>query len=177
MESLMSHKELVNKLLELDREVSLLYEKDERLYCVIVGGSALILLGCITRATHDIDVIKCSNKIKNLLGHYGFNERVQTYINNFPYDFEDRFVKLDIPTKRVDFYTAGLEDVVVAKLHSFRDSDWADVTYSDLVAKIDWELLHKCAKEAEKSALNDRSYKEFLLRFEDYVRRFKPCGD
>lgn len=175
MQNLMNHGELVKKLNKLDREVSLLYEADERLHCVIVGGSALILLGCITRATHDIDVVKCSNEIRNLLEEYGFNERVQTYINNFPYDFEDRFVKLDIPTERVDFYTASLEDVVVAKLHSFRDNDWADVTYPDLIAKIDWELLDKCAKESEKSALNENSYKDFLLRYVDYVRRCKPC--
>lgn len=78
MELAMNHNELLKRLRRLDEDVSLLYENDERLHCVIVGGSALILLNCITRATHDIDVVKCSNEIRDLLHKYDFNERVQT---------------------------------------------------------------------------------------------------
>lgn len=55
--------DLYNRLLLLDEEASLLFDDNERFYCIIVGGSALMLLGYINRATHDIDSIDCHKKL------------------------------------------------------------------------------------------------------------------
>ena len=63
---------------------------------IVVGGSGLILLGTISRATRDIDAIDASPEIQHLLAKYDANLRVSTYINNFPYNFEDRLVLLPV---------------------------------------------------------------------------------
>jgi hypothetical protein len=166
--------ELLERMKRLDEDISLIYEKGERLICVIVGGSALVLLNCIARATHDIDVIKCSGEVHILLQKYDFNGQVQTYINNFPYNFEDRFVKLNLETKAVDFYTASLEDIVIAKLFSGRTVDYADIREKCVLGKIDWQLLDNLSKEVKLSALNERNYNEFLEKYNEYVSRWKP---
>ena len=62
----------------LDEEASLRFENDERFHLVIVGGGALVLIECLTRATHDIDALNASNKIKGLLEKYDINCAVQT---------------------------------------------------------------------------------------------------
>ena len=50
---------------------------------VIVGGSAFILLGKLTRATHDIDALSVPKELYSLLGKYDINtdvERVKHYL-------------------------------------------------------------------------------------------------
>lgn len=68
----------------LDEDADLLFDDDRRFRMVIVGGSALILLETITRATHDIDALDVSPEIVDLLEKYDINTRVGTFINNFP---------------------------------------------------------------------------------------------
>ena len=114
-----------------------------------------------------------------MLGKYDINCRVQTYINNFPYNYEDRLIPLTIGSKKIDFFTASLEDIVVAKLYSARSSDKADIETDSVVKVLDWALLEKLAldeSEAKSSALNERNYREFKDSYEEYVRRYKPCG-
>ena len=44
---------------------------------VIVGGSAFILLGKLTRATHDIDALSVPKELYSLLGKYDINTDVE----------------------------------------------------------------------------------------------------
>ena len=67
---------------------------------------------------------------------YDMNTQVQTYINNFPYNYEDRIKPVPIRGQIIDFYTASLEDIVIAKLYSYRDSDLADISSPKVVRKI-----------------------------------------
>jgi hypothetical protein len=102
---------------------------------------------------------------------------VQTYINNFPYNFEDRILPIPVGGKKISFYTASLEDIVIAKLHSPRDQDLADIQSPDLLKNIDWDLLEKLAVdegEALASALNQRNYNDFKTSYDAYKRRFRP---
>lgn len=92
-----------------------------------LGGSAFILLGKLTRATHDIDVLSVPKELYTLLGKYDINTNVEAYIDNFPYNFQDRLQPLPFGGTKVQFYTPSLEDLVIAKLCSFRDTDKADV--------------------------------------------------
>ena len=179
MQSMMRD-ELIQRLKDLDEEASLLFDNDnvERLHLIIVGGGALVLMGVIPRGTHDIDVIDASHNLQSIMEKYDINARVQTFINNFPCNYEDRIRRLDIDGKIIDFFTASLEDIVIAKLYSYRDTDHKDITSPDVVNQLDWDLLHHLATaddEAMSSALNERSYKEFLDSFYEYERRFRPC--
>jgi len=167
---------LMERLTRLDEDASLLDDSDERLYLVIVGGGALILQQVIARATHDIDAISVSPLLLTLLEKYDINCRVNAYINNFPYNFEDRLQKLPIAGKKIDFYTASLEDIVIAKLHSYRDPDRHDIESEHVRAALNWDTLETLAlseEEVKASALSNRSYKEFLHSYHAYVEEFK----
>lgn len=173
----MLREDLLERLDRLDEDASLMFDGNERFHLVVVGGSALILLERITRATHDVDAISVSREILELLEKYDINCRVQAYSSNFPYNYEDRLVPLHIGGRKIDFYTASLEDIVIAKLYSARATDIRDVESEKVVEAIDWKLLEKLAieeDEARASALNDRCYADFKANYDDYIRRFRP---
>ena len=172
--------ELVSRIQRLDEEVDLALPTGRRFHLVIVGGSALILLEVLSRATLDIDALDASKEIRTFLEKYDINCRVMTYINNFPYNYEDRLVPLCIPSKRIDFYTASLEDIVIAKLYSDRDTDRQDIISPEVLTMIDWGRLEHLASdedEAKASALNDSSYQDFRANYNEYVKRYRPCGN
>lgn len=174
----MIRRDMIERLVRLDEDASLIFDDDRRFSMVIVGGSALILLETITRSTQDIDALYAPQELLALMEKYDINSHVQTYINNFPYNYEDRLHKLPINGQKIDFYTASLEDIVIAKLYSFRDTDRQDVIDPHVVAAIDWDILDRLATsdgEAKASALNDRCYSDFLANYEEYIRRYRPC--
>ncbi|MCF0121431.1 MAG: hypothetical protein HUJ65_07310 [Oscillospiraceae bacterium] len=172
--------DLLDRLSRLDEDADLLFDDDRRFRMVIVGGSALILLEIITRATHDIDALDVSPEIVNLLEKYDINTRVSAFINNFPYNYEERLVPVRLNGRRIDFYTASLEDIVIAKLYSGRATDVQDIIDPRVLREIDWDRLEALATsedEAKASALNEYRYKEFLDSYHTYVGRWKNCGN
>ena len=62
--------EILKKLMQLDSDMALLDTSDDMYTCVIVGGSALVLMDKIYRSTHGIDSIESSERIKPLLEVY-----------------------------------------------------------------------------------------------------------
>ncbi len=102
---------------------------------------------------------------------------MSAYGDSFPYNYEDRLVALPISGKKIDFYAASLEDIVIAKLHSNRDTDLRDIEQPNILAAIDWELLETLATdddEAKASALSIRRHNEFLRSYQDYVEANRP---
>ena len=174
---LLSYESLIRRLKELDEEASLRFDSADRLSLIIVGGSALILMEYISRATHDIDPMEASQQLQDLLQDYDINMNVQTYTDNFPYNYLDRVEPLPIKGKIIDFYTASLEDIVIAKLHSYRDKDFEDVCSPQVLEALDWEKLHFIATsddEAKASSMNEFRHGEFLSRFQEYEERYRP---
>ena len=170
--------DLLERLARLDEDADLLFDDDRRFRMVIVGGSALILLETITRATHDIDALDVSPEIVDLLEKYDINTRVGTFINNFPYNYDERLVPVRLNGQRIDFYTASLEDIVIAKLYSGRETDVHDIIDPRVLREIDWDRLEHLATaedEAKASALNEFRYAEFLDNYRTYVRRWRDC--
>lgn len=170
--------DLLERLARLDEDADLLFDDDRRFKLVIVGGSALILLETITRATHDIDALDVSPEIVDLLEKYDINTRVGTFINNFPYNYDERLVPVRLQGRRIDFYTASLEDIVIAKLYSGRATDIQDIIDPRVLKEINWERLEYLAtaeEEAKASALNETRYKEFLDSYRTYVGRWRGC--
>ena len=103
--------------------------------------------------------------------------RISSFMHNFPYNYEDRLVPLDIKGKRIDFCTASLEDIVVAKLYSARPTDRQDIIDPAVIAAIDWErleLLATAEDEARASAINEFQYNEFKDAYDEYVKRYRP---
>ena len=172
--------DLLERLARLDEDADLLFDDDRRFRMVIGGGSALILLETITRATHDIDALDVSPEIVDLLEKYDINTRVGTFINNFPYNYDERLVPVRLDGRRIDFYTASLEDIVIAKLYSGRATDIQDIIDPRVLREIDWDRLEHLATaedEAKASALNETRYAEFLDSYRTYVGRWRDCAN
>ena len=178
--SLMMKAELLERLSRLDEDADLLFDDDRHFEMIVVGGSALILLNSISRATHDIDAINVPHDLIGLLDKYDINTQAETYINNFPYNFESRLIPIDIETRRIRFYTASLEDIVIAKLCSVRDTDRSDLVEPTVLEKLDWALLEFLATDEDElraSILNDWRYADFKANYDEYVGRFSLCAN
>ena len=169
-----SLKDIETRLLRLDEDADLLFEDDGRFTCILVGGSALILLGYITRATHDIDVLKTPAELLALLSKYDMNNNVSAQIDNFPDDYLERVHKLNLPTHKIDFYTLSLEDLVVSKLAAGRDKDLADITTKKVLAELNWTQLEECAEQVKLGMLSDRAVQEFEISYQEFVRWHRP---
>ena len=108
--------DLLERLARLDEEADLLFDDDRRFRMVIVGGSALILLETITRATHDIDALDVSPEIADLLEKYDINTRVGTFINNFPYNYDER----------LEYLATAEDEAKASALNEFRYAEFLD---------------------------------------------------
>ena len=173
----MMRDDLLDRLQRFDEEVDLSFDDDRTFNLIIVGGSALILLETITRATRDIDALQVDPSLVYMLEKYDINTRVEAYINNFPYNFEDRLNPIPINTRRVSFYTASLEDIVIAKLCSIRDTDANDLHRPEIINAIDWDLLEHLATaedEIKQNMLNKDRYADFKASYDRYVERYRP---
>ncbi|MEI7813965.1 MAG: DUF6036 family nucleotidyltransferase [Coriobacteriia bacterium] len=160
--------ELRHRLLELDRAVAALHP-DRDFYLVLADRGALLLMGRLSRATEDMDALKCSPELVALMERYDINNRIQgAYGDHFPYNWEDRLVPLDVETAAIKCYAASLEDIVASKLCSDRSDDEFDVRRAEIIAAIDWNLLEMVSHEMERSQLNPRRHKNFLYNYETY---------
>lgn len=65
--------DLRKRLERLDEDADLMIDNNDHYQMVIVGGSAFILLGKLTRATHDIDALSVPKELYSLLGKYDIN--------------------------------------------------------------------------------------------------------
>ena len=116
----MNKAEIIKRLMSVDNDMSLLDTTADTYSCIIVGGSALVLLEKIYRSTHDIDSIKASDEIKQLLEIYNINMNVSAYRINFPDDYLNRIIPIDIPTKKVKFYTMSNTEKVYCYLFKYK---------------------------------------------------------
>lgn len=169
----MKTNDLESRLLLLDEEANLLYEDSEKLYCIIVGGSALMLLGYIDRATHDIDSIECHHKLLGLIEKYDINMQVRAHLDCFPEDYADRIKKLDLPTKKIDYYTLSLEDLVISKLLAGRSTDMFDIRSDEIIRDLDFDKLDELAEAIKPDLLNDRIKSEFEFSFTEYCNQHR----
>lgn len=170
--------DVIDRLQRLDEDAFLSFDDNRKFDMVIVGGSALILLNAINRATHDIDVIETQNDLYELMEKYDINSNAKAYEDHFPYNYLDRVVPIQIETRKINFYSASIEDIVIAKLCSVRDTDRIDIESASVLNAIDWQLLEKLAtdeNELRASILSERRYDEFLYRYNEYVERNQPC--
>lgn len=170
-----TREDIINDLLLLDEEVSLALNDNFQYEIVIVGGSALLLINKITRATSDIDAIKSSIELRPYMIKYDINDRVVSYKNNFDEGYYDRKEKVDIPTKKINIYTASLEDIVISKLCSQRPKDIEDINNPLVYQSIDWEILDKIIydEDFKYNMLNEHNYNMFMLAYRDYKEMYR----
>jgi hypothetical protein len=168
----MGRAELETRLLEFDKAVELLYP-NKVFRMVLVGGSALILLGAMQRATTDIDVLVAPSVLQELMAKYDINSRVVAYQDSFSDNIEDRLIKLNLPTHAVEFYSASLEDLVASKLCSTRDKDEQDIRQKEIIEALNWTELEAIIKDMEISMFSPRGYKILLFNYRQYLKECK----
>ena len=168
---------IIKNLLLLDDEISLKFDNDDHYNIVIVGGSALILIDKISRPPMDIDTISCSDELKPFMENYNINNNVVAYRNNFPDDYLERCMKLDVPTKKISIYTASLEDIVISKLFSPRPQDKKDIYNPKIINALDWDLLDTIVNSDDfrDNVLSDHAYKMFMHDYLDYREEGHKC--
>lgn len=152
-------------------------EPAARFPVVIVGGSAFMLRDLTKRpATHDIDILQADGHVKNILFRYRMiNSAVSAYMDQIPYNFEDRLVELPLECKAIQWLTPSLEDLVVMKLYAWRSNDEEDITSEAVLGNIDWTLLDYLVRsedEAKASALSERRYREMVFIYERYAEKY-----
>lgn len=171
----MKQTDITERLEQMDIEALSCRDTPLKYKMVIAGSSGLALLGAINRSVHDIDAIDASVEIRSLLKKYDAALHASAYICNFPYNYEDRLFKVPIGGRKIEFYTVSLEDIVVSKLFSSREQDRQDLVSSDIVNRVNWDLLRHLAydeSEVKAAALNDRAYLDFLYDFNEYNKRY-----
>lgn len=171
----LGREELEDRLREFDRAVGLLHP-GRTFRLVLVGGGAMVLLGCLARSTADLDALNVPRELVSLMAQYDINCRVTAYLDHFAYNLEDRLVPLDLGTTAVECYSASLEDVVGSKLYSERDSDAQDVRRPEVLEVLDWARLAEVAEDLRDSKMNDRRYGQFLHNYQEYRREYGPCA-
>ena len=170
----LSKADLFDRLNSLDRDASLLYPDEGKFHVYIVGSGALVLTGYTSSTTLDIDVIEATKVLYGLFNKYDMNGHVAAHMNNFPFNYENR-LNLLLEGKKIDFFTASLEDIVIAKLCANRPKDNEDL--EAVADKVNWDLLEKLAldeDELKSNIMNDKDYFFFYENYKDYVRRYRP---
>ncbi len=168
-------KDLQDRLHKLDLEASLVFEGGPRFQCVVVGGSALVLKHHIDRSTHDIDLLRVSRELLPLLEKYDMNTNVSAHLDSFPDSWPSRVQRLDgLETRKIDYFTPSLEDLVISKLAAHRPQDLLDVSEAAVVGSIHWPTLEEMAAEVQESLLSDCQIGEFAAAFEEYKEKWKP---
>ena len=169
--------QLLSTLRKIDEEASLaLGETSPLLPVIIVGGSAFLLHDLTKRpTTHDIDILSCHKALRPILSNYRtVNGAVAAYMDQIPYNFEDRLIPVEIETKTVEFLTPSIEDLAIMKLYGWRPNDQEDLESPDFLERVNWPLLDKLVydpDEAKASALSPRRYREMASIYEEYARK------
>ena len=172
----MDKQNLVDILLALDEEVLLSLGESQKKPAVVIVGGAAFMLKDITRrgVTHDIDILQADRAVREILSHYpNINGAVAAYMDQVPYNFEDRLEVLDIGAKAITFLTPSTEDMAVMKLYAERPQDIQDLD-SAASGQIDWALLDRLVHdpdEAQASALSERRYREMVGAYQRFRGR------
>ena len=98
---------------------------------------------------------------------------VRAYVMNFPDDYRDRIIKVDIPTTKVNFYTVSLEDIVVSKLSSMREKDAEDIENELVYKDLNWTLMDKLIEDVCYGMFSDHSVNLLKINYENYKERFQ----
>lgn len=173
----MNRHKLIEALLAIDEEALLLFgELTPKPIVVVVGGAAFLLRDLTSRSvTHDIDVMMADEQVGGIITNYpNVNGGVAAFADQIPYNFEDRFVPLDIGSKAIDFMVPSTEDLVVMKLYAERPNDLQDIDSAVDKGGVDWKLLERLVydpNEAKASCLAPRRYKEMVDAYERYKKR------
>ncbi len=170
---------LQKTLLDIDEEAYLTIGVASPLpKVIIVGGAAFMLQDLTDRSvTHDIDVFSVAQSVREVIAHYPqVNGSVAAYMDQIPYNFEDRLIKLNLNTRAIEYLTPSTEDLAVMKLYAYRPNDIQDLESAAKNNLIDWDILENLVyneDEARAAVLSERRYKEMVHAYKLFKEKCK----
>lgn len=179
----MRRDDLVDTLLAIDEEASLVLGDSRTKPAVIIVGGAAFMLRDLTRrsVTHDVDVLQAAQAVRQILAAYPVvNGYVASFADQIPYNFEDRLVSLEVGARTIKYMTPSTEDLVVMKLYAERPNDVQDIDAAAERGAIDWQLLDRLVydpDESKASALSERRYQEMVGSYERFCERWRCESD
>ncbi len=164
-------------LLRIDYEAYLeLGDLEPKPKIIVAGGSALLLSELTARkTTHDIDCLAIDSRLRSIISRFHIlNSKISAYCDSVPYNFDQRLMRLEIPTRLIDYMILSQEDIAVMKLYGWRPNDQEDLNSPDFIKKLNWALLDHLVfsqDEARASILSEHRYKEMRDLYIIYARR------
>lgn len=132
--------EVIENLILMDDFAGQMGFKPKSLF--IIGGTAMMLQGCQNKFSSDVDIV-----------NENIDESELEFINSFATnndaaevvliaeDFESRVKKMKFGRKTYTYCVASLEDIVATKIGRFDASDIQDLQVSDILDRVDTNLL------------------------------------
>lgn len=180
----MNRTELIEKIKRIDENIyfSSTLQPGVRASVVIVGASALLLYGLSRKGTtKDVDVYEAEQSIEEMLyADRDFNGRCNAHSQCLPYNYEDRLEKIDIDTFAIDIFVPSVEDLAVMKLYRWEAPDIVDLTDSDFLNRLDWDMLSHLVYSPNEAAAsriaepeNDQSLQGMRHNYAEYEKRYR----
>ena len=108
-----------------------------------------------------------------MLEAYNINMNVKAYLTNFPDDYRERLVPVDIETRKVKFFTVSTEDLVVSKLCAGRDKDIEGIEVDEVTKHLNWDLLDSLIDDVCYGLLTEYDERILRAKYADYKERFQ----
>lgn len=133
----------------------------------IIGGAAMMLRGCINKFSSDVDIINedlTEHEISFLNSFATNNEAAE--VVKLPNGFETRLKAMNFGGNTYTFKVASLEDIIATKIGRFDMSDMLDMRETDILERIDVELLNEiCGDLASKDSAYASNWGRFKAMF------------
>lgn len=161
--------EILQRLIAADEGLSQILDNDKKISLILIGGSAMIIKGLLSRVTLDIDTYTITeSNAKKFLEDFDINDRAAS-IMNICDDFEQRLEKVTIDFNHLEVYILGNEDIIISKLGTGRPKDIADLVNSKIYEKVDLEFVGELIRS--NCFIGDRVWKDY-----EYLKSFKNGG-
>lgn len=128
-------------MFEVDEQLGKILPNGIKTQLIIIGASAFVLKGLLTRVTFDIDTLNIiDKKVRDILAVYNICDRggrIMTICENY----DNRLEKVNLPLHHIDLYVLSDYDLIISKLGSTRPKDIGDIIDSGLIFRIDFDRL------------------------------------
>ena len=161
---------IMSRFEQLDDDLLSISTGERRVEIIIVGGSALMMLGLVgnERMTTDIDVLEAEKQLDDLLERYDMNQYVSTYRYRMPENWYVRRQRIPFSGMVLDIYAPSNEDLAIMKLDAYRDVDINDLHEMVANGELDLEKLRLIISddtELRVSYKDEDEWETFLSRF------------
>ena len=163
---------IISRLEQLDNDLLSILGDKKRVELIIVGGSALMLLGLVgdARMTTDIDILEAERQVESLLERYDMNQYVSTFRFRLPEKWPERRQRIPFSGITLEVFAPSNEDLAIMKLDAYREIDQCDLREMIQNNEIDLTKLQSIIIDDTELRINydnESDWETFLVRFNE----------